>query len=138
MAPDVLWVATGRNWPDALTAGATAGPRGDMLVLVDGTTLDNSPPTRDLIASRAGDIRHVNILGGIEAISANVASELRALLDAEASSSAAAAAGAPGSRGPLGSIPLPMTQEVLLLLLAGLLLPAAALFGRRRQARLVA
>lgn len=141
MAPDVLWLSTGRNWPDALTAGAVAGTAGDMLVLVDGQALDDSPSTRDLISARRAEISHVNLLGGPAAISHQVVAELRILL-AEEDDDSSNAAGVPPvdaatPRGPLGLPPLPAALDTILLLaLAGLLLPAAAVVGRRRHLRL--
>jgi putative cell wall-binding protein len=129
MTPAVTWLATGDNFPDALTAGAIVGNRGETLVLVDGTTLDRSPATADLLRERRDEITHVNLLGGTAALSARVAEEVAAILAADTSSEATAVpAGA--TRGGLPASPI--GAEGLALLLAALLLPAAARFGRRR------
>lgn len=37
-AAEVVWVATGRDWPDGLVAAAAAGIAGAVLLLVDGGT----------------------------------------------------------------------------------------------------
>jgi putative cell wall-binding protein len=133
MSTEVLWLATGGDWPDALTAGGVAGAAGEMVVLVDGTDLDRSPATRDLVAAQRGDLRHVNLLGGTAAISARVAEQLQTLL-AGGAEEAAGPVPPGGPRGPLG-LPGQPSAEALLLLLAALLLPAAALVGRRSTAR---
>lgn len=44
--PTVVWLATGRNWPDALAAGPLAARDRGVLLLVDGHDLDASPPAR--------------------------------------------------------------------------------------------
>ncbi|HUG87010.1 MAG TPA: cell wall-binding repeat-containing protein, partial [Euzebya sp.] len=56
----VLWVATGRNWPDTLAAGPAAAHSGGVVLLVDGLDpagspatlahLDQHPPRRGWIA----------------------------------------------------------------------------------------
>ncbi len=68
---DVLWLATGSAFPDALTAGAAAQP----VLLVDGDGLDGSPAARDAIRA-AGEVR---ILGGTDAVSEAVEAEVRSL-----------------------------------------------------------
>jgi len=68
---DVLWLATGSAFPDALTAGAAAQP----VLLVDGQGLDGSPAARDAIRE-AGEVR---ILGGTDAVSDAVEAEIRSL-----------------------------------------------------------
>jgi putative cell wall-binding protein len=40
-----VWLATGRNWPDSLAAGAAAGNRNGMLLLIDGQDVGASPRT---------------------------------------------------------------------------------------------
>ena len=67
-----VWVATGRNFPDALVAGAAAGRDGGVLLLVDGSDLAGSPETRDWLVAHAADIREVRIAGGTDAVSAQV------------------------------------------------------------------
>jgi putative cell wall-binding protein len=129
MDASVLYLATGRDWPDALTAGAIVGARGESLLLVDGGSLANSPATAAAITANRDAISHVNLLGGTAAISAQVAEQVGALLVAEDDDEGALAA-------PLrpGTPWLPMAPQGLLLLLAAGLLPAAAVLGRRRTA----
>jgi hypothetical protein len=80
MNPAVLWLATGQNWPDALVTGPAISQRGGTFLLVDGTNLDNSPPTRDRLAELAGELEQVVFIGGTAAISAEVEAQVRALL----------------------------------------------------------
>ena len=79
MNPTAVWLATGRDWPDALTGGAAVGASGATLLLVDGRSLDGSPETRDLIAGTSG-LRALRFLGGTAAISAAVESALADLV----------------------------------------------------------
>jgi acyl-homoserine-lactone acylase len=75
MDPQELWLATGRAFPDALAAGPAVAGLGASLLLVDGTALDGSPETRDLIAVAAP--RLIRLLGGTAAISGAIESGLR-------------------------------------------------------------
>jgi putative cell wall-binding protein len=74
--PALLYLATGRNWPDALTAGPSVAREGGVLLLTDPVDLDNSPPVRTFLrAQRPFD--NVNLLGGVGAISALVEQQVR-------------------------------------------------------------
>ena len=79
ITPDVVWVATGDDFPDGLVAGAAAGRDDGLLLLVDGTSLAGSPETRDLLAANIADVEVVRIAGGTAAVSAAVEEELRRL-----------------------------------------------------------
>lgn len=46
MDPSDTWSASGRTWPDALSAGPAAAAERGVLLLIDGTDLDGSPPAR--------------------------------------------------------------------------------------------
>jgi putative cell wall-binding protein len=81
MDPDRIWLATGRNWPDALTAGAAVATLGSSLMLVDGADLQGSPPTRELLAERSDTIEHIVLIGGGSAISAATEAQVRALIE---------------------------------------------------------
>jgi putative cell wall-binding protein len=81
LAPAVVWVATGTDFPDALVAGAAAGRDRALLLLVDAVDLDRSPDTRDVVAANAPGISTVRIAGGTGVVSAEVEGQLRALLD---------------------------------------------------------
>ena len=74
---ETVWVATGWNWPDGLTAGAAATVDGGVLVLVDGANLDGSAATRDWIAGHAPST--IRIAGGPVAVSDGVANSLEQL-----------------------------------------------------------
>lgn len=56
------WLATGRNWPDALAAGPAVAADGGVLLLIDGQGLAGSPPTRDRLA--AADVDRAIMVGG--------------------------------------------------------------------------
>lgn len=77
---DEVWLATGRDWPDGLVAGAAAGATDAALLLVDGRDLDASPASRDWLEARAADLRLVHLVGGLAAISDAVEARLVALL----------------------------------------------------------
>jgi hypothetical protein len=70
------WLATGRNWPDALAAGPAAAADGGVLVLVDGHGLDGSPDTRDWVRGVAVD--RAALVGGLGVIRPSAASEAEA------------------------------------------------------------
>ncbi|HUH08311.1 MAG TPA: cell wall-binding repeat-containing protein [Egibacteraceae bacterium] len=76
--PAELWLATGTNWPDALSAGPAAAAAGGVLLLVSGTDLAASP----LVEQWLSDHRptQITLLGGTAAISAEVENALSALL----------------------------------------------------------
>jgi len=72
-----LYIATGRNFPDALAAAAAAGAQGAPVLLVNGLAATLDAPTRQLIAARS--VETALIAGG----SGVVSSGLEAALDAE-------------------------------------------------------
>lgn len=78
-----VWVATGLDFPDALTAGAAAGAMGTTLLLVDGQGLDASAETRDFLSARAATIDTVLVAGGEQAVTAEVVARLEALTTAK-------------------------------------------------------
>lgn len=78
--PSTVWLATGTNWPDALSSGPVVGALGQTFLLVDPKDLDASIPTREVLAARRDEIRQVRILGGPAAVSERVLEQLRALL----------------------------------------------------------
>ena len=79
ITPDVVWVATGDDFPDGLVAGAATGRDGGLLLLVDGASLAGSPETRDLLVANLAEVETIRIAGGTAAVSAGVEEELRAL-----------------------------------------------------------
>ena len=72
-----LYVAVGTNFPDAIAGGAAAGLNGSPLLVV---------PTNSLPASVSTEVErlnpgHITVLGGPNAVSANVMQALTALMD---------------------------------------------------------
>jgi acyl-homoserine-lactone acylase len=78
MDDDHVWLATGRNFPDALAAGPAVAGLGASFLLVDSANLGNSAPTREILAEAKPS--RVRILGGTSAVSAAVETQLRLLL----------------------------------------------------------
>lgn len=73
----VAYVATGREFPDALSASAAAGALGGAVVLVDGTDTAVDTATRTSISSlRPSEIR---VAGGVGAVRAEIATQLRSI-----------------------------------------------------------
>ena len=87
MDPSTTWIATGRNFPDALAAapvvGATAPQvaqdAGGVLLLVDGLDLDRSQASRDWLATNAGDIDRIRAVGGSAVITDATLDAMRSL-----------------------------------------------------------
>ncbi len=71
--PATTWIATGRNWPDSLTAGPAIARDGGLLLLLDGAAASaDSPPVRWLIDHHT-DVRQVPVIGSPDAVSPAVA-----------------------------------------------------------------
>ena len=73
--PGTVYVATGKVFPDGLTAGPIAGLRNGPLLLVPGTSLPSSVAAE----LRRLDPTHVVIVGGPQAITDTVRNQIRAL-----------------------------------------------------------
>jgi DNA-binding beta-propeller fold protein YncE len=71
-----LYVATGAEYPDALSAGAAAGHKGDPLLLIDGTS--DTLSTATAAAIRQIDPTNIVVIGGTAAVSAHLAEALGA------------------------------------------------------------
>lgn len=74
---DYAYVATGRNFPDALSAAATAGIYGSPVILVDGMAGAIDGATATLLSDLA--ITDVVLLGGTGTMSAGIESSTEAL-----------------------------------------------------------
>jgi glycerophosphoryl diester phosphodiesterase len=72
---DLVWLASGRNWPDALAAGPAAAAAGHSLLLVDSDDLEASAATAAALAD--GDLLMARIVGGAAAISPAVEAAVR-------------------------------------------------------------
>lgn len=71
-------IATGANFPDALSGGAAMGRRGGVLLLTESATL--SAPTEAKIEQKAAAGTRVLVFGGAAAVSDPVVDSIRALL----------------------------------------------------------
>lgn len=74
---DVVGVATGEDFADALSGGAAAGARGGVLVLTERDKL--SAPSVGFLTERAGKIPHVHVYGGTVAVGATVIDQIGAI-----------------------------------------------------------
>ncbi len=79
--PEVMLFATGRNWPDALTAGAATAGRGAAFLLVDGADLDDSAASRWWIEEHHERVDQGWVAGGTSAVAEGVVSRVAALLE---------------------------------------------------------
>lgn len=79
MSAATTWLATGRNWPDALGAGPTVSTTSGILLLADGFGLDGSPSVRTWVHDQA--VREVVLVGGPDVLAPRVAVELEGRLD---------------------------------------------------------
>ena len=73
-APDVVALASGRDFPDALSGGAHIGRKGGPLLLTDPQALPG--PTSDYLAPRRQAIDGGYVYGGTNAVSDGVAASL--------------------------------------------------------------
>lgn len=81
MSPADLWLATGLDWPDSLTAGPAVAAAGGTFLLVDGQSLDASPATRQVIEATAALISQVHVVGGEHAVAPAVVEAVRAIIE---------------------------------------------------------
>lgn len=75
---DVVVVATGRNWPDALAGGPAAALMGGTLLLVDGQDTSSSPQSIGWLGG--GDVEQVVLAGSPAAVSTHVADSIESLV----------------------------------------------------------
>ncbi|WP_150308600.1 cell wall-binding repeat-containing protein [Planctomonas psychrotolerans] len=73
-AVDGVYVATGTNFPDALSAGGAAGAHGDPVLLLDGRTSTVDGATLDVLGDLGID--SVHIVGGPVSVSAGIEAQL--------------------------------------------------------------
>lgn len=71
-------ITTGRNFPDALSAGPAAASQNGAVILVDGSATSIDTPTRTLLTDLG--VEHVYIAGGTASVSPGVESSLVSLL----------------------------------------------------------
>ncbi len=76
-----VYVATGRNWPDALAFAPLGGVDGHPLVLVDGTDLAYSASAAKYFIDRSDRVPSLGFIGGDGAVSKFVRGKVRIALD---------------------------------------------------------
>lgn len=72
-----VYLATGSDFPDALSAGGAAGSQGDPLLLIDGAESRVDAPTAALLHELG--VQKIVVVGGTGAVSADLASSLGAI-----------------------------------------------------------
>jgi putative cell wall-binding protein len=137
MTTSTVWVATGLNWPDALTAGPAAGTRGEALVLIHGQRTDGSPATWDFLERNAEEIDEAILLGGTVAISEEVEQRIRETIDTDDGNGGGLPLPLPGDEAEAARTAGIPDGNTALLLLTLAVLPTAALIGRRRRRTVV-
>jgi putative cell wall-binding protein len=78
LGAEQVWLATGRNWPDALAAGPAAARAGVVLLLVDGVDPAGDPTIHQWLAARAGRVGSARVIGGPGVVSDSVAARIAA------------------------------------------------------------
>lgn len=76
-----LWLATGTNWPDSLTAAATAAAVGGPVLLVPDTDLDDSPATRRWLEEQQLPGTRMRIAGSRDVVSEHTVAGAELALD---------------------------------------------------------
>jgi putative cell wall-binding protein len=66
--PSRVWVATGRNWPDSLTAGPAAAHSGDVLLLIDGRRTTATAPAARWLRARPTPFEQLPVVGGPDVV----------------------------------------------------------------------
>lgn len=74
------WLATGRNYPDALAAGPAVAADGGVLLLVDGHSIHGSPDTVAWLDAFQHDFTRVRLVGGQAAIAADVETDVERVM----------------------------------------------------------
>lgn len=68
-----VWLATGRNWPDALTAGPAVAAVGRVLILVDGVDQWGAGATYAWLGNNAPEVDAAVVVGGPAVVTEGVA-----------------------------------------------------------------
>lgn len=77
---DNVWLATGRNWPDALSAGPAVAALGKVLVLVDGADTTGAGATYRWLDTNATDVEAAVVVGGPTVVTDAVAGRVGATI----------------------------------------------------------
>jgi putative cell wall-binding protein len=83
ISPSQIWLVTGTNYPDALTAGPAAAASGGVLVLVDGAGWNGSV-ARGWLAMRRRSLSRVYVVGGTAVLPENLTVDVGGLLEDDA------------------------------------------------------
>jgi putative cell wall-binding protein len=75
---EFVGVATGANFPDALSGGAACGMRGGALLLTETNVL--SSPCAEAITGHAADVERIAVFGGPPAVSPSVMTSIESLV----------------------------------------------------------
>lgn len=76
-----IWLATGRDWPDALTAASAVAHEGGVLQLVDGQASEVRGPAAELLRGWGSEATRVTLVGGGAVMPAGFEEQAAALLD---------------------------------------------------------
>lgn len=76
------WLATGLNFPDALTAGPAAAAAQGVLLLVHGQSLSSSGASRSWLQRQGAELTRLLVVGGGAAVSEQTAREAELLIEA--------------------------------------------------------
>jgi len=76
-----LYVATGRNWPDALAFAPLGGKSSNPLILLDGTDLAYSVRVAEYFVARRDRVPSLGFIGGDGAVTKYVRGKVRIALD---------------------------------------------------------
>ena len=74
-----LYVATGTNYPDALSAGALAARVKGVLLLVDGSGSSSDAASQAFLADHAGEVTLKAVMGGFAAVNVNATVRIASL-----------------------------------------------------------
>lgn len=73
MDPAVVWLATGRDFADALAVGPVVARAGQVLLLVEGASVEGSAAPLTWLRERAALVEALRVVGGEAAVIADVA-----------------------------------------------------------------
>ena len=82
--PEVVWLATGHNWPDATAVGPVIAGRGEVLVLVNGLGPGGDDATHTWLRELGDRVERLRALGGPAAVATSaIDAAIRAVADQE-------------------------------------------------------
>jgi len=81
MSWQATYIATGTNFPDALSCGALCAKNGCIMILTSPASLGESPDTRTILSNNKANITEIRLIGGSGAISNDVGSQISATVN---------------------------------------------------------